>query len=88
MIIDHGVDGSVRETRAAALAGSSLTLDQAVRNVVAWGVCTFDEAVQMASANPRAALAAVAGHHRIVLPPGRITWTVERQVNAASLGVE
>lgn len=38
-------------TTGGSLVGSSITLDQAVRNVVKWGVASFPEAIRMASLN-------------------------------------
>jgi len=43
-------------TTQGGLVGSSLTLDQAVRNVVEWGIASFADAVRMASLNPAVAL--------------------------------
>lgn len=43
-------------TSQGGLVGSSLFLDQAVRNVVEWGICSFREAICMASYNPAKAL--------------------------------
>ena len=80
MQVERGADGTVRETGAPHLAGSSLTLDAAVRNCVHWGLCSFDEAVALASQQPRAALAAAAGHHRLDLDPGRIVWSADHRV--------
>lgn len=60
MRIEHAVDGSVREPKGAmggtVLAGSALRLDQAVRNVVAWGFASVETAIAMASAHPAALL--------------------------------
>ena len=42
-----GEDGSVGN-----IAGSVLTLDQAVRNVVGWGVATAEQAIRMATEVP------------------------------------
>ena len=50
-IVGHA-DGSAR-TRQGALAGSALTLDRAIRNVVAWGIADAATAIAMASAIPR-----------------------------------
>ncbi len=52
MAIERAADGAVRVPGASVLAGSSLELDQAVRNIVAWGIATASEAVALASANP------------------------------------
>ena len=43
-------------TSKGGLVGSSLTLDQAVRNVVNWGIASFADAVKMATWNPAKAL--------------------------------
>src|SRR4051794_18836419 len=51
MVIDVGADGTVRN-EAGTLAGSALRLDQAVRNLVAWGICDLAQAVALASVNP------------------------------------
>lgn len=71
---EHGV---VRRPGQDNLAGSSLLLDAAVRNVVHWGIATPDEAIRMASANPRAALAEAARAHDVTLPVGRVRWSDE-----------
>jgi N-acetylglucosamine-6-phosphate deacetylase len=67
MTIEHAADGSVREPGSPVLAGSALCLDQAVRNVVAWGFATPEEAVAMASTTPAALLGAR-------LPPSEVEW--------------
>jgi N-acetylglucosamine-6-phosphate deacetylase len=56
MRIEHAPDGSVREPGSPVLAGSALRLDQAVRNVVGWGIASADQAIAMASARPAALL--------------------------------
>lgn len=88
MTIERSADGSVREPNATHLAGSSLTLDQAVRNVVAWGLCGFDDAIAMAGANARAAIADAARHHGATLEAGDITWTSDKQIAQSSLAGE
>jgi N-acetylglucosamine-6-phosphate deacetylase len=52
MRIEHAADGSVREPGSAVLAGSALRLDQAVRNVVEWGLADPVRAIAMASSQP------------------------------------
>jgi N-acetylglucosamine-6-phosphate deacetylase len=74
MVVERSIDGTVRLPRSPYLAGSSLTMDAAVRNVVAWDLCTVDEAVAMASDHPLAAMAGAMRHHRIPMPAGRVTW--------------
>jgi N-acetylglucosamine-6-phosphate deacetylase len=56
MDIEHAADGSVREPGGDVLAGSALRLDQAVRNVVAWGFANIEQAIVMASTRPAALL--------------------------------
>ncbi len=70
-------DGAVfaPEQKGRYLAGSSLCLDQAVRNVTMHGVCAWDEAVGMASHNPRTYLLPAADAARIALPAGCIDWS-------------
>ncbi len=56
MRIEHGADGAVREPGSPVLAGSALRLDQAVRNIVAWGFAGAGQAIAMASSQPAAIL--------------------------------
>ncbi|WMS42645.1 N-acetylglucosamine-6-phosphate deacetylase [Acuticoccus sp. MNP-M23] len=67
--------GAVVPAEGANLAGSALTLDDAVRNVVRWGVADLPTAVAMAAAQPRAALQVALDHHSIRLDPGRVAWS-------------
>jgi N-acetylglucosamine-6-phosphate deacetylase len=85
MTIERSADGTVREPNATHLAGSSLTLDQAVRNVVTWGLCSFDAAVAMASAHARAAISDAVGHHGVTFRTGFITWTSDYRIVQTSL---
>jgi N-acetylglucosamine-6-phosphate deacetylase len=50
--VDVTVDGTQARLRDGTLAGSVLTLDQAVRNVVAWTGCGVADACRMASETP------------------------------------
>jgi N-acetylglucosamine-6-phosphate deacetylase len=77
MAIERAADGAVRVPGASVLAGSSLELDQAVRNVVAWGIATGDAAIGLASANPAALLAPALAAHRLRLADGAIDWSPE-----------
>ncbi|MDX2107132.1 MAG: N-acetylglucosamine-6-phosphate deacetylase [Candidatus Melainabacteria bacterium] len=43
-------------TKDGGLVGSSITLDQAVLNMVSWNVCDFATAIKMASTNPAKAV--------------------------------
>ncbi len=80
MTVERAADGSVREPGAPMLAGSSLTLDQAVRNVVDWGLCSFEEATAMAGAHARAAIAG-----RATIAAGDIEWDRDMKVVRASI---
>jgi N-acetylglucosamine-6-phosphate deacetylase len=88
MQVERGIDGAVREPGAPHLAGSALTLDQAVRNVAAWGFCSFQEAVLMASVHPRAALVDAAARHGAVLLAGEVRWSDDQRVVETTLAGE
>jgi N-acetylglucosamine-6-phosphate deacetylase len=75
MAIERTADGAVRVPGAMVLAGSSLELDQAVRNVVAWGIASAQEAIGLASVNPRALLAPALAAHGVRLADGAIEWS-------------
>jgi N-acetylglucosamine-6-phosphate deacetylase len=88
MSIEHAADGSVREPGSDVLAGSALCLDQAVRNLVAWGLAAPTEATRLASANPAALLAPCLAARGIVLPESFVTWSpalVPRQVGVGEI---
>jgi len=67
MAIERAADGSVRMPGSSVLAGSGLCLDQAVRNVVDWGLVSPKEAIAMASTIPAALLG-------VVLPDDMVVW--------------
>jgi N-acetylglucosamine-6-phosphate deacetylase len=83
MTIEHTADGSVRIPGTATLAGSALTLDQAVRNLVTWGLASPETALAMASTHPNAIIAPALAHHGIALPPGRVAWTPDLRPSPA-----
>lgn len=72
--VERTAEGAVRQPGRPNLAGSALCLDQAVRNVSAWNVACLDDAIMMASANPRNALARPAAHYGLRLDAGRLRW--------------
>ena len=76
MTIEAAEDGTVRAPGSGRLAGSALTLDRAVRNVVAWGIVDWAGAFDMASAVPAGLLG--------LAPMGRVRWSAEGEV----LGVD
>lgn len=75
MSIEHAPDGSVRAPGGGALAGSGLCLDQAVRNLVAWGLASPAEAIGLACANPAGLLAPALAARGIDVPVGSVTWS-------------
>jgi N-acetylglucosamine-6-phosphate deacetylase len=79
MTIEHTDDGSVRVPGTTTLAGSALSLDQAVRNIVAWNLADATTALAMASAHPNALMAPALAHHGIAVPETRATWTSDLQ---------
>lgn len=74
MAVDLTADGSVRQGEGL-LAGSALCLDQAVRNVVAWGIATPAQAFAMASGHALAAIRPALKAHGIALAEGEIEWS-------------
>jgi N-acetylglucosamine-6-phosphate deacetylase len=90
MVIEHATDGSVRVPGGMALAGSALCLDQAVRNLVAWGIATASEATAMASGIPAGLMAPAMRHHGIRMPPSAVVWSeglTPRKISAGDLKI-
>lgn len=79
-------DGTVRLPGSRYLAGSSLRLDQALRNLVAWGLASPREALRLASANPLALLRPALERHGITLPVSHVRWTSDLRVEEAVVG--
>ena len=76
----------MRQPGAANLAGSALCLDDAVRNLVAWGLASPREAVTLASDNPLAALEPALRARGIVVDRGEIEWSEALAVARIRLG--
>jgi N-acetylglucosamine-6-phosphate deacetylase len=74
MAVDLTADGSVRQGEGL-LAGSALCLDQAVRNLVAWGIATPAQAFAMASGHALAAIRPALKAHGIALAEGEVEWS-------------
>ncbi|SFI51348.1 N-acetylglucosamine-6-phosphate deacetylase [Bosea sp. OK403] len=83
MSVERLADGSVRQTGTALLAGSALCLDAAIRNVVAWGLATPDEAIAMGSRHPLAVLAPALAAHGIALADSEVEWSDDLRVRRA-----
>jgi len=86
MPVESSDDGVVRLQNSPLLAGSSLSMDRAVANVVKWGVASFSNALRMASANPLALLSPAAKAHGINVAPGEIVWGTDFVPQKVNLG--
>ena len=87
MTVERDAAGTVRVPGAASLAGSALCLDDAVRNLVAWGLADAAEALAMASTRPAAILApALAARGLPPLDPGALTWSDDLRLRHLRLG--
>jgi N-acetylglucosamine-6-phosphate deacetylase len=86
LTVERGADGTVRVPGTVGLAGSSLCLDQAVRNLVAYGIATPAEAVAAASTIPAELLAPALAAHGLVLPAAEIAWSDDLQVREVRVG--
>jgi N-acetylglucosamine-6-phosphate deacetylase len=75
MAIERGADGSVRVPGGRSLAGSSLCLDQAVRNLAAWGIATPPDALALAADRPLALLAPALLAHGLRVEAGAVAWS-------------
>jgi len=84
MAVDRMPDGSVRQADGL-LAGSALCLDAAVRNVVAWGIATPQQALAMASDHALAAIRPALSAHGITLAEGEVEWSDELVVRRVRL---
>jgi N-acetylglucosamine-6-phosphate deacetylase len=75
MSVEHAPDGSARLPGTKSLAGSALTLDRAVRNVVDWGFATPEQSLSMAADSPRRLMAPALAAHSVELDPGEVDWS-------------
>lgn len=85
MAIERTPEGAIR-LPSGALAGSALCLDQAVRNLVAWGLASPEQALAMASDHPRALLAPALAAHGLPMPESEATWREDLTVERVRLG--
>ncbi len=88
MRIERSADGTVRLPGTTGLAGSSLCLDDGVRNLVRWGIATFEQAVEMASTRLLVALAPALRAHNITLPHAEIDWSDSMAIRSVRIGDE
>ena len=75
LTIEGALNGSVRVPGSGQLAGSALCLDQAIRNLVSWGIVGPETAIHCASTNPAAVIRQALRAHSISLRPATITWS-------------
>jgi N-acetylglucosamine-6-phosphate deacetylase len=75
MLVQRDAVGTVSIPGQAGLAGSSLCLDAAIRNLVAWGVASAEQAIAMASTRPAGLLAPVLHAHGLQVTPGLLVWS-------------
>lgn len=75
MAVERRGDGSLRRSDDGSLAGSALCLDQAVRNLVAWGIAPVEEALAMASTRPRRLMAPALAAHGLAIAEGEVVWS-------------
>lgn len=78
--------GAVRAANESFLAGSSLSMDRALRNIVTWRIVDFRGALRMACANPLALLEPALRAHGISLAAGQILWNDEIRPISVTLG--
>jgi N-acetylglucosamine-6-phosphate deacetylase len=86
MTVERTPAGEVRAPGSLVLAGSALTLDQAVRNLVAWGIVGAAEAIRMASDHPARALRPALEACGACLPDSQIVWSDDLAPIAIRLG--
>ena len=85
MRVERAVDGSVRDIGTPYLAGSSLTMDQGLRNLINFGLCSFDEAIRLGSDNPRKAFLECG---IAIADPGSVTWSADHRIVETRLNGE
>lgn len=88
MQVESHADGSVRIPGGIGLAGSALRLDDAVRNLVRWGIADFERAVDMASKNAMRLLQPIIEAHGLSLPMSEVEWAGDMTVVRVRVGDE
>lgn len=86
LAVDLDESGTVRAADEQFLAGSSLTLDRALLNLVTWGIVDFRGALRMACANPLAILSPALQAHGIKHRMGEVRWSDECRPVSVTLG--
>jgi N-acetylglucosamine-6-phosphate deacetylase len=75
MVVEHASDGSVRLPGSRSLAGSALTLDAALRNLVNWNLASPEQAIRMAARNPRSLMRAALQRFSTEMDAGEVEWS-------------
>jgi len=86
MAVELDKAGVVKAAGGSFLAGSSLSMDQAVANIVKWGIADFRAALRMACANPLALLAPAMQAYGIKHSLGEVHWSEDWRVLSVNLG--
>jgi N-acetylglucosamine-6-phosphate deacetylase len=86
MMVEHASDGSVRLPGSRYLAGSALLLDAAVRNLVTWNLVTPEQAIRMASQNPRDLMRPALDAFSVESDPGEVEWSPDLRVREVRVG--
>ena len=86
MSVEHAKDGSVRLPGSRFLAGSALTLDKAVRNLVEWSIATPEQAIRLASDNPRRLMRLALDAFSVRIEAGEVDWSPDLGVREVRLG--
>lgn len=86
MVVERTEDGAVRLPGGTTLAGSALCLDQAMRNLVAWGIAVPAEAMAMAATRPTALLAPALAAHGIARTVASVTWSNDLRPEQVNIG--
>lgn len=86
MAIDRDQSGRVTSGAGDTLAGSALTLDAAVRNVVSWGIADEATAIAMASTAPARLMSEALAAHGGADHRGEVEWTSDLRPARVRLG--
>jgi len=86
MAVELNTRGIVHVAGSSLLAGSSLTMDRALANIVSWGIADFRSALRMGCANPMALLWPVCEAHGVTQGLGEIIWGRNHRPLSVSLG--
>jgi N-acetylglucosamine-6-phosphate deacetylase len=86
LTIQRTADGSVLIPGSTTLAGSALCLDQAVRNLIAWGLADPPTALSMASTQPAALIAPALALSGLATAAGCVTWNQDYRPIDVTLG--